>query len=44
MEASPENSESMDLYVAEFVAKILKSKQQALEGKIAIIDIEDLWK
>jgi hypothetical protein len=36
--------EAKDEYDPEFVAKILKSKQQAAEGKITLIAVEDLWK
>jgi hypothetical protein len=33
-----------DEYDPEFVAKILKSRQQAKEGKVTVIDIDNLWK
>ena len=36
--------EAKDEYDSEFVAKILKSKQQAAEGKVTVIAVEDLWK
>ncbi|MEO6524151.1 MAG: DUF2683 family protein [Mucilaginibacter sp.] len=36
--------EAKDDYDPEFVAKILKSKQQATEGKVTVISVEDLWK
>lgn len=36
--------EANDDYDPEFVAKIMKSKQQAAEGKVTVISVEDLWK
>ncbi len=31
-------------YDPAFVAKIMKSKQQAEQGQVTIIDVDDLWK
>jgi len=31
-------------YDPAFVAKIIKSKKQAEQGKVTIIDVDDLWK
>lgn len=43
-EISTDQSDTESPYNPEFVAKIERSKQQAKEGKITRIKLEDLWK